>query len=127
MSKDSFRAFVRSNPNFIYSVKNKKVTWQELYELYDLYGEDRSVFSKYLEESGSSSNGNRSSGGGSSRSAFSDISNMIKEMDVDKVQNGVTSLQKALSLFSELFASKEGGSNAGNIYEPRAVYKRFED
>ncbi len=124
MSKDSFRAFVRSNPNFIYSVKNKKVTWQELYELYDLYGDDKSVFSKYLEESSSS---NRSSGGGSSKSAFNDISNMIKELDVDKVQNGVTSLQKALSLFSELFASKEGGSNAGNSYEPRAVYKRFED
>lgn len=124
MSKDSFRAFVRCNPNFIYSVKNKKVTWQELYELYDLYGDDKSVFSKYLEESGSS---NRSSGGGSSKSAFNDISNMIKELDVDKVQNGVTSLQKALSLFSELFASKEGGSNAGNSYEPRAVYKRFED
>lgn len=124
MSKDSFRAFVRSNPNFIYSVKNKKVTWQELYELYDLYGDDKSVFSKYLEESGSS---NKSSGRGSSKSAFNDISNMIKELDVDKVQNGVTSLQKALSLFSELFASKEGGSNAGNSYEPRAVYKRFED
>ncbi len=124
MSKDSFRAFVRSNPNFIYSVKNKKVTWQELYELYDLYGDDKSVFSKYLEENSSS---NRSSGGGSSKSAFNDISNMIKELDVDKVQNGVTSLQKALSLFSELFASKEGGSNAGNSYEPRAVYKRFED
>ena len=124
MSKDSFRAFVRSNPNFIYSVKNKKVTWQELYELYDLYGDDKSVFSKYLEESSSS---NKSSGGGSSKSAFNDISNMIKELDVDKVQNGVTSLQKALSLFSELFASKEGGSNAGNSYEPRAVYKRFED
>ena len=118
MSKDSFRAFVRSNPNFIYSVRDKRVTWQELYELYDLYGEDKSVFSKYLE----------SSSRGSSKSAFNDISNMIKEMDVDKVQNGVTSLQKALSLFSELFASKEGASNnGGNNYEPRAVYKRFED
>lgn len=124
MSKDSFRAFVRSNPNFIYSVRDKSVTWQELYELYDLYGEDKSVFSKYLEDSSD----NRSSSRGSSKSAFNDISNMIKEMDVDKVQNGVTSLQKALSLFSELFASKEGASNnGGNNYEPRAVYKRFED
>lgn len=124
MSKDSFRAFVRSNPNFIYSVRNKRVTWQELYELYDLYGEDKSVFNKYLE----SSSNNSSSSRGSSKSAFNDISNMIKELDVDKVQNGVTSLQKALSLFSELFASKEGASNnGGNNYEPRAVYKRFED
>lgn len=122
MSKDSFRAFVRSNTNFIYSVRDKRVTWQELYELYDLYGEDKSVFNKYLESS--SNNSSRSS----SKSAFNDISNMIKELDVDKVQNGVTSLQKALSLFSELFASKEGASNnGGNNYEPRAVYKRFED
>ena len=123
MSKDSFRAFVRSNPNFIYSVRDKRVTWQELYELYDLYGEDKSIFDKYLESSS-----NNSSSRGSSKSAFNDISNMIKELDVDKVQNGVTSLQKALSLFSELFASKEGASNnGGNNYEPRAVYKRFED
>lgn len=123
MSKDSFRAFVRSNPNFIYSVRDKRVTWQELYELYDLYGEDKSVFDKYLESSS-----NNSSSRGSSKSAFNDISKMIKELDVDKVQNGVTSLQKALSLFSELFASKEGASNnGGNNYEPRAVYKRFED
>lgn len=122
MSKDSFRSFVRNNPNFIYSVKNKKVTWQELYELYDLYGEDKTVFNKYLDESKSSNNNKNSS-----RSAFNDISNMIKEMDVDKVQSGVTSLQKALSLFSELFASKESGSNGGSGYEPRAVYKRFED
>lgn len=124
MSKDSFRAFVRSNPNFIYSVRDKRVTWQELYELYDLYGEDKSVFNEYLESSSS----NNSSSRGSSKSAFNDISNMIKELDVDKVQNGVTSLQKALSLFSELFVSKEGASNnGGNNYEPRAVYKRFED
>ena len=91
MSKDSFRAFVRNNPNFIYSVRDKKVTWQELYELYDLYGEDKSVFNKYLESSS-----NNSSSRGSSKSAFNDISNMIKELDVDKVQNGVTSLQNYL-------------------------------
>ena len=80
MSKDSFRAFVRSNPNFIYSVRDKRVTWQELYELYDLYGEDKSVFSKYLESSS-----NNSSSRGSSKSAFNDISNMIKEMDVVQI------------------------------------------
>lgn len=125
MSKDSFRSFVRSNPNFIYSVRDKRVTWQELYELYDLYGDDKSVFSKYLEDSSSN---NRSSSSGGSKGVFNDISNMIREMDVDKMQNGVTSLQKALSLFSELFTSREGvGSNGGNNYEPRAVYKRFED
>ena len=59
MSKDSFRAFVRSNPNFIYSVRDKRVTWQELYELYDLYGEDKSVFDKYLESSSNNSSNRR--------------------------------------------------------------------
>lgn len=51
---------------------------------------------------------------------------MAKNIDVDKVQNGITSLQKALGPFSELFVNKEGSSPT-NTYQPRTIYKRFED
>ena len=40
-----FKEFVSHNPEFIDSVNNGKTTWQKLYELYDLYGEDTSVWS----------------------------------------------------------------------------------
>ena len=48
---------------------------------------------------------------------------MAKNVDVDKVQEGITSLQKTLALFGDLFASKKPTST----YNPRPLYKRFDD
>ena len=45
-------------------------------------------------------------------------------IDVDKVQEGITSLQKTLGLFGDLFVNK-GSSN--KEYSPRPLYRRFED
>lgn len=118
MSKEGFKLFVKKNPNFINHVKNKEVSWQELYELYDLYGEDESAFNKYLKEDSTPKVGGK---------GFNDFINMTKNIDIDKMQNGVTSLQKALSLFSELFVNSGSNTNSNNGYRPRAVYKRFED
>ena len=48
MSKESFKTFARNNPELSNSVLENKVTWQQLYELYEIYGEDNSVWNKYL-------------------------------------------------------------------------------
>ena len=54
-----------------------------------------------------------------------DIVNIAKNIDMDKFQDGINSLSKAVSLFSDLFANK--GTSTTNAYKPRAVYRRFED
>ena len=48
-----------------------------------------------------------------------------KNIDLESVQKGVTNLQKTLGLLQELGI----GSNKNNIsqYEPRPIYKYFED
>ena len=48
MSKDNFKKFVSNHPELVNYVKNNNVTWQSLYELYDLYGEDNKVWNKYF-------------------------------------------------------------------------------
>ena len=45
---DNFKSFVRRNPNLITYVREKNTSWQEFYELYDLYGEDPTIWNKYL-------------------------------------------------------------------------------
>ena len=50
MSVDSFKMFVRKNPNLIKYVNNNEMTWQKFYEMYDLYGEDNSIWDKYVKE-----------------------------------------------------------------------------
>ena len=51
--------------------------------------------------------------------------NMAKNMDVDKVQEGITSIQKAIGLVSDLFIKDK--KNTTTEYQPRPLYKRFDD
>lgn len=118
---DGFKSFVKKHPNLITYVKNNNESWQRLYEIYDLYGEDDNAWKEYLTSSNSNSNNNSIK-----LANFNDLVNMAKNIDVDKVQNGITSLQKALGLFSELFVNKQD-SVPSSTYQPRAIYKRFED
>ena len=48
--KDEFKEFIKSKPELVDLVKNKKYTWQDFYEVYDLYGNNDDVWNKYKEE-----------------------------------------------------------------------------
>lgn len=119
--KEEFKAFVKENPFLIQYIKEGKKTWQDFYEMYDLYGEDEDAWGKLLNEESKSTVKSDSRGG-----YLEELVKMAKNVDMDKVQEGISSLQKTLGLFGELFASKEAGSNKKE-YNPRPLYKRFED
>lgn len=121
---DDFKAFVKKKPYLIKYVKNNESTWQEFYEIYSLYGEDEDVWSKYVDTSDNKDNSNSSSSNSSSK-GLSDLVNLAKNIDVDKVQNGISSLQKAISLFGDLLSKKDTGTKS--TYTPRPLYKSFED
>lgn len=123
MSKiDEFKMYVKKNPKLINYVKDGSMTWQGFYEIYDLYGEDNNAWSKYLSNTDEEVTETKKS----SISSVSDIVKMVKNMDVDKVQEGITSLQKAVDLFSGLFI-KDGAKTNTTAYTPRPIYRSFED
>lgn len=109
---DNFKSFIKKNTSFASYIKDGSMTWQKFYELYDMYGEDSPVWDEYKQEKKKSP-------------TLNDIVNMAKNIDMNKLQDGVNSLSKAVGLFSDLFANK--GNNNTTTYKPRAVYRRFED
>ena len=109
---DNFKSFIKQNPTFANYIKDGSMTWQKFYELYDMYGEDSEVWNDYKALPKKSP-------------TINDIVNMAKNIDMNKLQDGVNSLSKAVGLFSDLFANKS--TTSINTYKPRAVYKRFED
>jgi len=109
---DKFKQFVKLNPQFASYIKDGSMTWQKFYELYDMYGEDSTIWSSFSQEERKTS------------PTLNDIINMAKNIDMNKLHDGVNSLSKAVSLFSDLFASKE---TPKNNYQPRAIYQRFDD
>ena len=96
---DNFKLFVKNNPNLITYVKNNTMSWQKFYELYDLYGEDNSVWNEYLNKD-TTVNSIKTESKKSSK--FSDILDMAKNLDTNKLQDGISSVQKAIGLIGDM-------------------------
>ena len=115
MSKDSFKSFARVHPELASSVLKGNATWQQLYELYEIYGEDSSVWNNYLKE-------NKTESILESTNTIKDFINNIKNIDMESVQKGITNIQKTIGLLQDI-----GLSNKKEEYKPKPIYKRFED
>lgn len=122
MSKESFKSFARSHPEFINYVLEGKTNWQKLYELYQIYGENSSIWNDYFST--------RSENKLSYEKDSLDLSNNIKELvnnvkniDLTSVQKGINNIQKALGLLQDIGL----GQNVKEPYEPRPIYKHFDD
>ena len=107
--KTSFKEFVSHHPELITFVKNKESTWQDFYEIYDIYGEDENAWNKYF------NNNNDSIG---------ELTNLFKNVNMDNVQNHINNAQKAVSLIQELT-----NKSTPNIVSktPRPITKFFGD
>lgn len=122
---EDFKNFVKERPNLISYVSNDQMTWQKFYEMYDLYGEDDNIWNDYKDKYQKEEKKNKEE---KSNGKFNELLKMAKNMDVDKVQNSITSLQKALGLFGDLFNNKETNTNTNtNSYNPRPIYRKFDD
>ena len=122
MSKEEFKSSVRKNPSLIKYVNNNSMTWQKFYEMYDMYGESNDVWNNYLNTT--SNNTVKTNTLSSSENAFRELVNTVKTINLEKVQKGINSLQKTISLVQELGSSN---NTTPKEYERRPIYKHFED
>lgn len=122
MSKEEFKSFVRKNPGLIKYVNNNSMTWQKFYEMYDMYGESNDIWNNYLNTT--SNNIVKTNTLSSSENAFRELVNTVKTINLEKVQKGINSLQKTISLVQELGSSN---NTTPKEYERRPIYKHFED
>ena len=125
MSKIEFKEFVRKNPSLIDSVKNNTTTWQKLYELYDLYGEKSEIWDKYLKSGDREEKTSNENSSLSLSNNFKDLLGLVKNVDLNTVQRGLSSLDKAIEAFKGIIPSSD--TNPKVNYEPRPTYKYFED
>ena len=111
MSKERFISFVKANPSLVDYVKKNGATWQSLYEVYSLYGEDQDVWSKYIN---------------SKENSINELVNLIKGINLESVRKVVDGLQRTISLVQEI------GGNQGNRpnvepYEKSSTYEDLDD
>ena len=92
LKKDSFKKFVFAHPEFVDYVKANNISWQRLYELYDLYGEDMSIWNKYISKESIDVKG---------------LFNILKNINLDTLEENISSIQKAVGLVEELTKKEE--------------------
>lgn len=118
---DDFKLFVKNNPNLITYVRNNTMSWQKFYELYDLYGEDNNIWNEYINNNTSKVEETKEK----KTSKITDILEMAKNIDTNKLQDNISSVQKAIGLIGDMLV-KDKTTNT-NTYNPRPVYRRFDD
>lgn len=115
--KEEFKLFVQKNPQLASYVTSKKMTWQQFYEIYDLYGENNSIWNNFKKEENTSSNNTNLI------TVIKELFNQIKGIDLTGVQKTLISLDKAIEAFKGFNSNNE----VSNDFVERAKYKYFED
>ena len=121
MKKEEFKEFVRKNPSLIKYVKNNEMTWQKFYEMYDLYGEDNSVWNEYIANNNIVKNTNPSGA-----LLLSDVVKWFKNVDLDSVEESIGNVQRVLDVVKKK-KKKESKDVNYKSYRPRPLYRHFED
>lgn len=122
--KEEFKTFVRTKPELASYVTDGSMTWQKFYELWSLYGNDNKIWDDYPKKSVTTSARTSSN---SNNFSFSSIVDSLKKVDMDSVQKGINSVQKAVELLQGFTAKDALSSSSSSGYEPRQLFKRFED
>lgn len=120
--KEEFKEFIKSKPELVDYVKNKEYTWQDFYEVFDLYGKDESVWKKYKEKKSDNEGNERKN------ASITELTDLVKNINIDNVQKYINNAQKAINVISELTSKKTGVSEAQVIAKtPRVINKFFGD
>lgn len=112
--KEAFKIFIKNNPKLINYIKDHESSMQKLYEIYDIYGEDENVWEEYLKDRSSIN--------------LNNISNIVKNIDMNSIKGHINTAQKALSLVQELTGKvNEGVKAIKKPLAPKPLDKFFED
>lgn len=90
MSKENFKIFAKKHPELAKTVLTGKTSWQKLYELYDIYGENSSVWDDLLDQPIIKDQ------------PLKDLFNNIRNIDMDSLQKGVSNIQKTIGMIQEI-------------------------
>lgn len=93
MSKQNFISYARNHPELANYVLNGKVTWQQLYEIYEIYGENNNILEKYTKNN-------------IDLNSFKEVFNVLKKVDLENVQNSINNIQKTIGLIQTIGTKK---------------------
>lgn len=120
--KEEFKSFVQKHPELVSYIKDKKNTWQDFYEIYDMYGDDKKVWDKYKDESPLNEEESRTKS-----TSLAELASLVKNINIDNVQKYINNAQKAINVIQELTSKNPVKTETVIPKSPRPITKFFGD
>lgn len=103
---EEFRKFASQKPHLKDLVKEGKTSWQELFEHYDIYGEEDELF-KEEEKKEYSSFSEKTTKEEPKKDSLNSIFDTISGFDPDKLSDGLNGMKKILGILQEVTRPEE--------------------
>lgn len=88
--KEQFKSFMSNHPELVSFIQRKEMTWQDFYEIYDIYGDTNEAWTKYFNDTRANND------------VISELTGLFKNINIDSIQNHVNNAQKAINIIQEL-------------------------
>lgn len=98
--KEEFKEFLKRNSYLSRFVNDGSTTYQRLFETYDIYGEESDVWNDFKNVR------HTNSSDGKVTDSVKSILNNLKNVDLDKLEENISSLEKALGFLEEIVLSR---------------------
>ncbi|SET85985.1 Putative coat protein [Salinibacillus kushneri] len=116
---EQFKSFVEKHPKLIEHVRTQKGSWQTYYEKWLLYGEEDAYWNQFKDEGTKASSKEKQV---KNQELFSKLSNMMNNMDLNKLQDQMNQLSGVISnvqgLIQQFQQQNSGSSWSQNRPDP---------
>ena len=102
---EQFKKFVKDKPYLANEVKDGKISWQTLYETYDIFGEEHEFFKQPEEEKTEPTQDNETASDTKNKNSEDQISRIVKSLqkiDTKKISDGLDNVKKIVGMIDEL-------------------------
>ena len=115
---DEFKNFVKNNSFLIDKVHNNEVTWQKLYETYDIYGPEHELFKNVYSTSNTSTI--------LSKEGINNAINVIKNVDLEKISSGLENVKKVVATIQGITKPTVSETSVPE-YIKKSTFRRYND
>lgn len=98
--KEEFKEFLKRNSYLSRFVNDGSTTYQKLFETYDIYGENSEVWNEFRNVKHSNIGDTKVT------DSVKSVLNNLKNVDLDKLEENISSLEKALGFLEEIVLSR---------------------
>lgn len=118
-SMDEFKEFVRMYPKLKFEVRDGKRTWQNIYEEWNLLGDDDESWNQYKD------NKKDILDSVENQEVLRSVIGYVQKINPDNINKTLTTVQKLVQIFQGLSSSKDNRINYSPRNQPDNLFKSF--